>query len=111
MNTNSVKVELVKTGNNEVSLDEAKLLKQTSEIAELFLLLFLGFFILCAIAASLARGLSKQLERREITTQSAKIPCPNCYFFNNNAHLRCAVHPTTTMTEGASCCPDYTSRK
>lgn len=104
------KVELVKVRTDAATTDEAKLFKDTSAIVESFLILFFGFFILCTITVSFAKGLSKKLEGKDFATQSIKIPCSKCHFFSTNAHLRCAVHPTTTMTEQASHCPDFTPR-
>ena len=35
------------------------------------------------------------------------LPCRNCYFFTNNYHLRCTVHPDCVLTRKALDCPDY----
>jgi hypothetical protein len=40
----------------------------------------------------------------------SKHPQPSCYrcrFFNNNAYLKCAVHPCTVLTSQAKNCSDY----
>lgn len=34
-------------------------------------------------------------------------PCSNCKFFKNNPYLKCAVNPTSVLTEEAKNCPDY----
>ncbi|MDF5713924.1 MAG: hypothetical protein PUP93_08530 [Rhizonema sp. NSF051] len=36
-----------------------------------------------------------------------QVPCTKCQFFNNNQHLRCAVHPSIVSTKQALNCPDY----
>lgn len=36
-----------------------------------------------------------------------QVPCKNCRFFNNNHHLKCAVHPSTALTKEALNCSDY----
>lgn len=36
-----------------------------------------------------------------------KIPCRRCRFFSGNPHLRCAVHPTTVLSQAAIDCQDY----
>ncbi len=36
-----------------------------------------------------------------------QVPCTKCQFFNNNQHLRCAVHPSIVSTKQSLNCPDY----
>lgn len=38
---------------------------------------------------------------------SNQVPCRNCQFFKNNPYLRCAVHPSTALTDEAKGCSDY----
>jgi hypothetical protein len=40
-----------------------------------------------------------------------KLPCRNCQYFTNNHFLKCAVRPSTALTEEAMNCPDYCSKK
>jgi hypothetical protein len=39
------------------------------------------------------------------------IPCCNCYFYKDNRYLRCAVHPSTVLTQQAIDCLDYQPRE
>ncbi|MEM1253165.1 MAG: hypothetical protein AAGI69_12075 [Cyanobacteria bacterium P01_H01_bin.21] len=36
-----------------------------------------------------------------------RIPCSDCRFFTNQAVLKCALHPTTAMSEEAIGCGDF----
>jgi hypothetical protein len=36
-----------------------------------------------------------------------QVPCRNCQFFSNNTYLKCAVNPSTVLTEQAFNCSDY----
>lgn len=71
-------------------------------------LILLGFII--AFIASSFPSLPK-LTQRIILKRSSKIPCQNCRFFSNSSYLKCAVHPMTAMTQGATDCSDYQSQK
>lgn len=39
--------------------------------------------------------------------QSRKAPCDRCQYFNHNAYLNCALHPTRALTEQSLDCADY----
>lgn len=34
-------------------------------------------------------------------------PCKKCQFYSNNHYLKCAIHPSTVLTEKAIGCSDY----
>ncbi|MEM6254620.1 MAG: hypothetical protein AAF821_17035 [Cyanobacteria bacterium P01_D01_bin.156] len=36
-----------------------------------------------------------------------QIPCADCSFFTNEAVLKCPLHPTSAMSEGAIDCSDF----
>lgn len=40
-------------------------------------------------------------------TANSSIPCKKCHFYSNNTQLKCAVHPSTALTDQAENCPDY----
>jgi hypothetical protein len=42
--------------------------------------------------------------------RASRIPCRNCRFLSNSSYLKCAVHPTSALTEEAIACPDYRPR-
>ena len=39
--------------------------------------------------------------------RNRKTPCDRCQYFNHNAYLNCALHPTTALTEESIDCADY----
>ena len=39
--------------------------------------------------------------------RNRKAPCDRCQYFNHNAYLNCALHPTTALTEQSFDCADY----
>ncbi len=39
--------------------------------------------------------------------QNRKAPCDRCQYFNHNAYLNCALHPTIALTEQSFDCADY----
>lgn len=49
----------------------------------------------------------RQNKKIENVNPDQHIPCINCQFFANNAHLKCAVHPYIVLTEKALNCFDY----
>lgn len=38
---------------------------------------------------------------------SKQVPCRNCRFFSGNAYLKCAVNPSSVLTNEANNCSDY----
>ena len=48
-----------------------------------------------------------QNKKRSSSNYYHQVPCKNCQFFSNNRLLKCAVHPTTVLTERALNCSDY----
>jgi hypothetical protein len=40
-----------------------------------------------------------------------KVPCRNCKYFSGNHYLKCALHPSTALTEEAIDCSDYCRQK
>jgi hypothetical protein len=39
-----------------------------------------------------------------------RISCSHCHYFSQNPYLKCALHPTTVLTEQAADCRDYTAQ-
>lgn len=105
------RVELVNTEIAEVRSVNGQPLKQPAVFLESFLLFFFVFSFVCVAAVTLAKEISNKVSHKDVEARFPTMPCPKCRFFNNNPHLRCAVHPTTTMTERASSCVDYTPRQ
>ena len=69
----------------------------------------LGFTILWAILAVLILSdiWKNALYRKGTIKYFSKVPCKNCRFFTNNPYLKCAVHPSTALTDQALNCSDY----
>ncbi len=40
-----------------------------------------------------------------------QIPCANCQYFSGDYHLKCPVHPTVALSEGAIGCPDFDPKR
>jgi hypothetical protein len=51
--------------------------------------------------------LSKVIRPPIKPSETDRLPCRNCQYFNSNYHLKCAVHPTDVLTERAIECRDY----
>jgi hypothetical protein len=51
--------------------------------------------------------LSKVIRPSIKSSETDKLPCRSCQYFNSNYHLKCAVRPTDVMTDRASDCRDY----
>lgn len=66
--------------------------------------------VLAILAFPFLQELSKSKLRSVSFVKPSKIPCRNCRFLSNSSYLKCAVHPTTALTEEAIDCSDYCSR-
>lgn len=104
---------------NQSTLIEAKLVRATHNepnqqiesipYAPLFLVP-ICFMVVWAIIVFTVSALCKVADKKDgiVTTNRFKqVPCRNCRFFSNNNHLKCAVHPSTALTEQALNCSDY----
>lgn len=80
----------------------------TSEAIGLFLAA-ICFTIAWTILLYIGSGAYKFIQKRNriLAPNSQQFPCKKCRFFNNSNHLKCAVHPSTVLTEEALNCPDY----
>lgn len=65
------------------------------------------FFLLLPAVLTLADIRENWKQWRHRRQVGAVIPCRNCYFFNTNIRLNCAVHPCQVLTENAVDCPDF----
>ena len=104
---------------NQATLMEAKLVRATDSSTKPpsgtmpyvpLLLAPICFMIVWAIVVFTVSALCKvaQDKDRIVTNNRCKqVPCRNCRFFNNNHHLKCAVHPSTALTKQAINCSDY----
>lgn len=69
-----------------------------------------SFMIVWALIVFSVSALCKNAQDKDrIVTYNCcnELPCRDCRFFNNNSHLKCAVHPSTALTEQAINCSDY----
>lgn len=111
MSTELARVGQVSTEIAEVRSVIVQPQKQPAVFLESFLLFFFVFSFVCVAAVTLAKEISNKGSHKDVASRFPAMPCPKCRFFNNNPHLRCAVHPTVTMTDRASSCVDYTPRQ
>lgn len=107
---------------NQPSLSEAQQVRGSSVQTNLPFgtipdgLMFLVPICLILIKAILVSAIASiylvtRAEKRLVNTNHYKqVSCRNCQFFANNPQLKCAVHPSTVLTEQASNCSDYLSR-
>ena len=71
-------------------------------------------FVVCWVAIFLMLSKRVRLARKEIAINIKsleKIPCKNCKFYSNDPHLKCAVNPSSVMTEKAVDCSDYCGKE
>jgi hypothetical protein len=65
-------------------------------------------FVLFAMACMLIYAcIPKRQKYSSISNPCHPVPCRCCRYFSNNAHLKCAIHPVTALTEKAVDCRDY----
>lgn len=68
---------------------------------------FVAAWVLVALVAwSLWSALRDAIARSRRLHQ---IPCAGCRFFTDDHRLKCTVHPSLALTEGAINCPDFES--
>ncbi|MGJ3253409.1 MAG: hypothetical protein ACFE0J_20075 [Elainellaceae cyanobacterium] len=68
--------------------------------------LIVAWIITMLIVLSIVRGIRDAVT---YANRLHRVPCANCQFFTGNYTLKCAIHPTTAMSESAIDCPDYKS--
>jgi hypothetical protein len=74
-------------------------------------LIFIDFAVILAILVfPFLQELSKFKMNSIPFVRASRIPCRNCRFLSSSSYLKCAVHPTTALTEEAIACPDYRPR-
>ncbi|MBW4624793.1 MAG: hypothetical protein KME49_04585 [Brasilonema octagenarum HA4186-MV1] len=67
------------------------------------------FLMIVAFRLSNAR---KVTQHRSTSAKTLDlVPCKKCQYFKNNPYLKCAIHPTTALTEEAINCSDYSPNK
>lgn len=75
-------------------------------------ILLLGFMTLTLVAWGLKHfkktGVQERVSSQLASMQSSqKIPCHNCRYFNSNPYLKCAVNPSTVLSDKAIECAEY----
>jgi len=68
--------------------------------------LIIAWMITILLVLSIVRGIRDAFT---YANRLHRVPCANCQFFTGNYTLKCAIHPTTAMSESAIDCPDYKS--
>jgi hypothetical protein len=76
------------------------------------ILLPLCFILVWAIASiAMFRGLPKAIRKKPLElNRPQKVPCRSCRFFSSNPYLKCAIHPTSVLTDRAIDCSDFHAR-
>jgi hypothetical protein len=71
------------------------------------------FIVVWAVASIIMfRGLPKALRKKPLElNRPQKVPCRSCRFFSSNPYLKCALHPTSVMTDQAIDCADFHTRE
>jgi hypothetical protein len=65
-----------------------------------------NLIVLVTFAVAIYAGIPKQKRRSTTAKQLPGMMCRRCEYFNDNHYIKCALHPTTVMTEGANNCQD-----
>lgn len=102
--TTLLKVKLVIAAHNE-----PKQQVESVPYAPLFLAP-ICFMIVWAVVVFTVAALCKVADKKggiATINRFEQVPCRNCRFFSNSHHLKCAVHPSTALTEQALDCSDY----
>jgi hypothetical protein len=108
-NTQSAKtnqgVEINDANQHQINLLNNKIAVAGNSLA--FILFWAGFFTILS-----KMRVSWQNRKTPISTGTeSNLPCSKCQFFSHNHYLRCAVNPSTVLTEEATNCADYCSHE
>lgn len=71
-------------------------------------------FVICWAAIFFMLSKRVRFNRKEVVVDIKtihQIPCRNCKFYSNDPHLKCAVNPSTVLTEQAINCSDYCAKE
>jgi hypothetical protein len=66
--------------------------------------------LMAVIAKPFLVDLIKYLRSVAQLKSRPRISCSHCHYFGQNPYLKCALHPTTVLTEQAVDCRDYTAQ-
>lgn len=66
---------------------------------------------LSAVVAQIYTYVPKPRRQRSSKTAQKNTACNRCQYFNNNLYLKCALHPSTVLTEDSNDCKDYCPKK
>ena len=109
--TNLIEIQLVKAEPEVTPSHGAKQQQTATPDKILFWLPFslMAFLMIAAFRLSNARKVTQH--RLTSAKALAQVPCKKCQYFKNNPYLKCAIHPTTALTEEAINCSDYSPNK
>jgi hypothetical protein len=102
--------KLVKTESPSAKVEIVPL-KNITPDASLFLIPVCLIAVWTIVAFPFFREIAKTKSTGTNFLRMSRIPCRNCRFFSRSSYLKCAVHPTTAMTEDAVNCSDYCSNR
>jgi len=72
-----------------------------------FIIVWGTFVFIISYACKAVQDVVQNKDEIVSTKHLQQHPCKSCQFFNNNSYLKCAVNPTTALTEEALNCSDY----
>ncbi|WP_009632541.1 hypothetical protein [Synechocystis sp. PCC 7509] len=103
---------VTQTNQNEVKLENVKPIGDVASDQ----IVFWGItgFAVCWVAIFFMLSKRVRFARKEIAVNIKvlhQIPCKNCKFYSSDPHLKCAVNPSTVLTEKAIDCSDYTAKE
>lgn len=109
--TNLIEIELVKA-EPEVTPSHGTKQQQTAVPDGILFWLPLSLMTFWMIVAFRLSNVWKVTQHRLTTAKIlSQVPCKKCQYFKNNPYLKCAIHPTTALTEEAINCSDYSPNK
>jgi hypothetical protein len=102
-----IQENLIEAKPSRISENETKLDVAAIPDAALFAIP-LGFMMVWVIVLFVFSDIWPFRRHKALTIKHCpKVPCRNCRFFTNNPYLKCAVHPSTALTDQALNCSDY----
>ncbi len=74
--------------------------------------LYLTAFLILATKFLFKIGFKKaKANRLKSLENDSQLACRQCYYYNNNKYLKCALYPDKVLTSEAKNCRDYQSKK
>jgi hypothetical protein len=82
---------------------------QTIPAPDIAYLVVINLVVISAIVVSIYACIPKRRHHSLLFKVSHQTRCHSCKYFSTNSYLKCALHPTSVLTEQAIDCSDYDS--